>query len=169
MTLIRLLTSDATWDKFQADWERQCEEIGDDYENYATYSLAPIKDLSKNKDPNQWAATIEVDGRSTAAFMLILANQKGFDKPVLRIRHIVVCPLLDQGTLSVDTYAETLIELIFESVKLSERDLCAKYLKMHVRSPADLTLLKPLTITLDKQGQFESTELQGSWLTITKR
>lgn len=168
MTFVRLLESDATLEQFQTNWSRQCEEIGEDFENYATDSLIPIMELARNPQPESWAVSIQEDGRHTAAFIVHKALQKGFDAPVLRVRHIVVCPMLDQGVLSEETYADTLVALLFEAIHLSVNTLPASYIKMHVRSPADLAYFRALVSALDRRRVFESTELKGAWLTLKK-
>lgn len=100
--------------------------------------------------------------------MIILANQKGLAGKTLRVRHMVVCPLLDYGTLNRDIYVQTLVELLFGAVKLSETITNVKNIKMHARSPLDLEYLKVFGRALDSNDAFKSSELQGSWLTLTK-
>lgn len=169
MAYIRLLHETGSWDQFEDNWARQCDELGEDFSGYATDALIPIKELATQPQPDSWANAIQEDGRHTAAFIVHRVNQKGFDAPVLRVRHIVVCPLLDAGVLSLESYASTLVELLFEAIKLSDTLLPAQYVKMHVRSPGDLAYFRALGPALDKHGIFESTELKGAWLTIKKR
>lgn len=169
MAFTRLLHQTGSWAQFEENWTRQCDEIGECFDNYASDALVPIRDLADNPQSESWANSIEEDGRHTAAFIVHRANQKGYDAPVLRVRHIVVCPLLDVGVLSVDSYASTLVTLLFEAIKLSDTLLPAQYIKMHVRSPGDLAYFRALGPALDKQDIFESTELKGAWLTIKKR
>ena len=168
MNLVRLSVESGTWDTFIQNWSRQCDEVGEEIEHYASDALIPIRDLAQNEDASRWAVALEESGRFTAAFLVHRVNQKGYDKPVLRVRHIVVCPMLDQGFLSADSYGDTLIGLLFESLRLSEEKLPATFIKMHVRSPADLNYFRALGPALDRQGIFDSTELKGAWLTIKK-
>lgn len=169
MTIQRLLFDDGSWAKIQNDWKRQCDEINEDFSSNYTNLLDAFEELAKNPSESEWAMAVTLDGRFTAAFILILANQKGYDAPVLRVRNIVVCPLLDDGILSVQTYGETLVDLLYETINVSETLLVAKYIKMHVRSPADLTFFATLRVSLDRQGKFESTDLKGAWLTLAKK
>ena len=168
MNLVKLSQSNGTWDGFIQNWSRQCEEVGEDIDNYASDALIPIQELAMNEDASSWAVALEESGRFTAAFLVHRVNQKGYDAPVLRVRHIVVCPMLDQGFLSADSYGDTLIGLLFESLRLSEEKLPATFIKMHVRSPADLNYFRALGPALDRQGIFDSTELKGAWLPLKR-
>jgi hypothetical protein len=80
-----------------------------------------------------------------------------------------VCPLLDYGNLPETQYGETLIDLLFGAVKLSESDLVAKHIKMHLRSPADSRFFAAVGKSLDSRGVFAATEAHGAWLSFTKK
>lgn len=166
MKIKKLFKSDGSWDQFCIDWEQQCNEIDDDYNNYAQYLLQTIKEFAIAENEGEWAYAVQIDNKFTAAFVIILANQKGYIGQTLRVRHMVACPLLDFGTLDEDAYIQTLVEILFGAVKLSETLYDVKNIKMQARSPLDLKYLKVFASVLDRKDIFKSTVLQGSWLTL---
>lgn len=168
MEIKKLLKSDGSWDQFETDWQQQCNHISADYDDYAQYSLSPIRDFAIHENKNEWAYAVQIDHNFTAAFMIILASQKGLAGKTLRVRHMIACPLLDCGALNREIYVQTLAGLLLGAVKLSETINNVKNIKMHGRSPLDLEYLKILGLALDSNDAFKSSELQGSWLTLTK-
>src|SRR5690606_13822870 len=98
----------------------------------------------------------------------IRTRQKPFDGEVLRIREVTDCPLLDYGILDENAYVDTLIAILNGALKLSESDLMAEHIKLHLRSPADAVFFRAFGNTLDSKGVFASTEAHGAWLTISK-
>ena len=99
---------------------------------------------------------------------MIRANQKGYNGYVLRVREVTVCPLLDYGELDEKSYVDTLIGILNGAIKLSESDLVADHIKLHLRSPTDAVFFRAFGNTLDSKGVFAATEAHGAWLTISK-
>jgi hypothetical protein len=168
MEISRLSLSDGTWTQFEADWRRQCDEVDDDFECYAPAPLSVIREFAEKGADKEWAIAISNDGRFTAAACAIKTMQKGYDGPVLRVREVTVCPLLDYGNLDENAYVDTLIGILNGAIKLSERGLMAKHIKLHLRSPADAVFFRAFGNTLDSKGVFAATEAHGAWLTISK-
>jgi hypothetical protein len=168
MKIIRLRFSDNSWNKFVEDWTIQCVAVGDKFADYATSSVNVIKEFAENEVPDQWAIGLKSGDQFMAIAFAIRTTQKGFNGKVLRIREVAVCPLLDYGSLSETEYVDTLIGLLNGAVKLSERDLRAKHIKMHLRSPSDAVFFRAVGNTLDSKGVFEATAAHGAWLSFTK-
>lgn len=168
MEIVRLQTSDGSLAHFEKDWAEQCAAVGDEVETFGVATLAPIRGFAEANSDNQWAIAIKDGGRFMAAACAIRAMQKPFNGWVLRIREVTVCPLLDYGNLDENAYVDTLIAILNGALKLSESDLVAEHIKLHLRSPADAVFFRAFGNTLDSKGVFAATEAHGAWLTISK-
>lgn len=168
MEVRRLLASDGSLSRFDADWANQCDEIGEDCDSFGAATLSSIRQLAGVDHPKEWAIAIEDGGRFVAAACAIRTMQKPFSGWVLRIREVTVCPFLDYGNLDENTYIDTLIAILNGAIKLSESSLGADHIKLHLRSPADAVFFRAFGNTLDTKGVFAATEAHGAWLTISK-
>lgn len=171
MEIRRLRSSDKSWSQFQDDWSAQCDEVGDDFGSYGAAPISMIRQSAENDSDSEWAIGLYDKNRKKffASACAILATQKGYTGKVLRIREVVVCPLLDYGNLPETEYVDTLIHLLNGAVKLSESGLKAKHIKMHLRSPADAVFFRAVGTSLDSKGVFAATEAHGAWLSFTKK
>lgn len=172
-TLRRLKMSDGTWQGLEANWSDQCDEVGDSLENYAVDAMPVLKDCaSTEQQPSRqrttWAVALYDQTRPLVAAMLNAAPIPNYEKPVLRVRQLTVCPLLDFGALSDDTYADTLIELTWGIYKLSENELATGHIHVHLRSPADGAYFQAFGKSIDGKNVFDSVTHKGAWLRIDK-
>lgn len=168
MEVVRLLASDGTLDSFDADWAAQCSEVGEDCESFGQATVGMIRQLASANNDKEWAIAISDGERFMAAACAIRTMQKPFTGWVLRIREVTVCPLLDYGNLDENAYVDTLIAILNGALKLSESNLQAEHIKLHLRSPADAVFFRAFGNTLDSKGVFAATEAHGAWLTISK-
>jgi hypothetical protein len=174
-SLKRVSTSDGTWQALLDSWEQQCQEVtGDCLENYAIDSLPVLQEIAEiteqpSKQRITWAVALYDQTRPLVAAMANLAPLPNYDRPVLRIRQLTVCPFLDFGALSEDTYAETLIELTSGIVSLSQNQLAAGHIHVHLRSPADVAYFQAFGKTIDGENVFDSVTHKGAWLRIDKK
>jgi len=168
MDVVRLSADDGSLARFEADWAEQCAEMDEDYESYGAATMAPIRAFAEAKADKEWAIAISDGERFMAAACAIRTRQKPFNGEVLRIREVTVCPLLDYGNLDENAYVDTLIAILNGALKLSESDLKAEHIKLHLRSPADAVFFRAFGNTLDSKGVFAATEAHGAWLTISK-
>lgn len=168
MEVIRLSAKKGTLAQFDADWAAQCEEVGEEFDAYGAATMAPIRAFAEADADKEWAIAIKDGDRFMAVACAIRTRQKPFDGEVLRIREVTVCPLLDYGNLDENSYVDTLIAILNGALKLSESDLKAQHIKLHLRSPADAVFFRAFGNTLDSKGVFAATEAHGAWLTISK-
>lgn len=168
MQVVRLQASDGTLKAFEDDWANQCEVVDEEYCNYGVSTLDPIREFAGANSDKEWAIAIKSKDRFVAAACAIRTMQKGFVGWVLRIRMVTVCPLLDYGNLDENAYIDTLIGILNGALKLSESDLPAEHIKLHLRSPTDAVFFRAFGNTLDSKGVFAATEAHGAWLTISK-
>jgi hypothetical protein len=93
----------------------------------------------------------------------------GHPKPVLRIRMVTVSPGIDFGQFEPAKYIETLADLFFGIVELSQRDtMISDEFKLHLRSPEDFNFFRIASRHLAKLGGFESVSMHGAWLHVIK-
>lgn len=168
MEVIRLLASDGSLDRFNADWTAQCAEVGEDCDSFGQATTPMIREFARNESEKDWAIAIVDGNRFMAAACAIRTVQKPFSGWVLRIREVTVRPLLDYGNLDENAYVDTLIAILNGALKLSESSLEANHIKLHLRSPADAVFFRAFGNTLDSKGVFAATEAHGAWLTISK-
>lgn len=168
MQVIRLREKDGTLGQFEDDWSAQCEEIGEDLGTFAEATIAPIRAFADAESDKEWAIAIKDGNRFMAVACAIRTMQKPHVGWVLRVREVTVCPLLDYGNLDENSYVDTLIAILNGALKLSESDLKADHIKLHLRSPADAVFFRAFGNTLDSKGVFAATEAHGAWLTISK-
>ncbi|MDO6415931.1 hypothetical protein Q4F19_16190 [Sphingomonas sp. BIUV-7] len=164
----RLLTADGSWQKVIDDWQRQCEEVGESIDEFAPESRALLHGFAESCEKDTWAAGLFEDSRCVAIAMLnrtMLPKTSGY---TLRVRHVIVSPLLDYGALSKDAYADTLVSFTWAVVQISETTLPAEHVKFHLRSPGDMDYFRAFGNALDSKGVFARVSMHGAWLAITK-
>ncbi|WP_442679761.1 hypothetical protein ACSBM8_00720 [Sphingomonas sp. ASY06-1R] len=164
----RLVEADGTWADFRGDWAAQCDVVGENPEEYAAEPLKVIGEAAASTGNEHWAVGLSDGSHFLAVALLHWVMIPGFTGKVLRVRQIVVSPKLDYGLLPEDAYAETLIELTFGIINLSDTDLPANHIKFHMRSPGDMAYFRAFGRSLDKHGVFKAVETHGAWLTVTK-
>jgi hypothetical protein len=169
MDIVRIRASDGTLEKFDADWAEQCKQIDDDLESYGIATMPMIRSFAEAEADKEWAIAIKDGERFLAAACAIRTMQKPHSGWVLRIREVTVCPLLDYGNLDENSYIDTLIAILNGALKLSESELMANHIKLHLRSPSDAVFFRAFGNTLDSKGIFAATEAHGAWLTISKK
>lgn len=168
MEVVRLLESDGTLAAFDADWKSQCAEVGEDCDSFGQGTVPMIRRFASTDNNKEWAVAVVDGDRFLAAACFIRAIQKPFSGPVLRIRELTVCPLLDYGNLDEIFYGNTLVSVLQGAIKLSERNLQAQHIKLHLRSPADAEFFREFREKLDSAGAFASTAAHGAWLIFSK-
>lgn len=171
MEIRRLRSADNSWGLFYDDWSVQCKEVGEDFESYGAAPISMIREFAEKESDSEWAIGLFDKNRKQyfASACAILATQKGYTGKVLRIREVVVCPLLDYGKLPENEYIDALTDLLNGAVKLSESDLVARHIKVHLRSPEDAKFFRTLGRRLDSKDVFAATEVHGAWLSVTKK
>ena len=166
--LRRLSKADGSWQNFHAGWEAQCIEAGEEICDFAASSLPVLEGIATENTAQTWVVGLFYGARCLAIAMANRANIAGPPGWTLRVRHVIVCPLLDFGALSDNLYAETLIEMTLGIVQLSESTLPAKRVKFHLRSPGDYSYFAAFTRLLDRMGVFASCTMHGAWMIIEK-
>lgn len=173
-SLKRLRQSDGSWAALTENWTRQCDETGDSFEFYAGDSLPVIEKYAKEEDggsglQRSWAVALYDDqSRPLVAALAHWHTAPGVEGHVLKIRQVTVCPLLDFGALSEETYADVLVALTWRVYRLSQDEMEATEIRFHLRSPADFVYFAAFGKNLDGSRVFQSVKHRGAWLHIVK-
>lgn len=168
MDIIQLRADDGSYAKFREDWSAQCSSVGDDFDSFCDGAIDAVEKFAQNPTDREWAIAVTDDDRILAVAIAIRAMQKPLSGWTLRVREVTVCPLLDFGEMDDAVYADTLIGLLVGAVKLSESDLVASNIRLHLRSPQDAVFFRAFGNSLDSKGVFASVETHGAWLTFIK-
>jgi hypothetical protein len=175
MTLIQLLGSNGTYDRMKAGWREQCEAAGEEFEYYAQGTFLVLDPLAAR--PERRAGIFGFQRGDDLPEIICQANctpLPGHPTPVLRVRMVTMSPSLDFGTVADATnrYIENLVELFFGIVELSQlhedSGMRAREIKFHLRSPQDFDFFRAVSGSLAKISRFESVEMKGAWLYITR-
>ena len=171
MSLVQLLGSNGTYNRMKAGWREQCEAAGEEFQYYAQGTFLVLDPLAAN--PERAAGIYAVQRGDDLPEVICQANctaLPGHPEPVLRVRMVTVSPALDFGTVPDPTnrYIENLVDLFFGIIELSQGDMAAKEVKFHLRSPEDFSFFRAVRGQLAKISHFESVEMHGAWLYVTR-
>lgn len=163
---LRELTSEGgEWDEVEKQWAEVCEAHGDVLDDYAISSFPVLRETAQTSDASTKAMGLfDEDGRCHSVCFANRAAIKGYASPVLRIRHLLLAPECDYGTLSASQYATALTATFAAAVALAFSDLPAKHVRFHLRSPADISFFGSIATTLGNLPLFEAVHMQGAWL-----
>ena len=83
---------------------------------------------------------------------------------------MTLSPMYDFGDLEVRDYATLLVKMFAATLNLSyTSQMAAKYIKFHLRSPADIQFFAALGTHLNEADFFERVHTRGAWLYVTKK
>lgn len=165
---VRLLQSDGSWPKLLEDWSRQCDEVGESIDDFAPDAMSVIRSFTDHCERDTWAAGLSDGTHWSAVAMLNRTMLPKTDGYTLRVRQVIVSPLLDFGAWSKEKYAETLVNFVWATVQVSGKVLPADHIKFHLRSPSDADFFRAFGNTLDSKSVFREVSTHGAWLAITK-
>jgi len=174
---IKILSDqDGTWAAFKADWEAQCDEVGDAFDDYSPDVTRLMEGIACGTEPslggtNQSAVGALWDAdtkRYYAACVLNRVMLPGTPGYTLRVRQLIVSPLLDYGVGEVQMYPDVVIGMTLGIVHLSSGVLPANSIHFHLRSPEDMAYFRAFGAALDNRKIFASVQSRGSWLYIEK-
>jgi hypothetical protein len=175
MPLIELLKSNGSYDRMKDGWREQCEAAGEEFQYYAQGTFLVLDPLAAN--PERRSGIFAVQRGDDLPEVICQANctpLPGHPDPVLRIRMVTMCPDLDFGTVATPQvrYIDNLVDLFFGIIELSQTDsrddMLAREIKFHLRSPEDFNFFRAVRGSLAKISRFESVEMRGAWLYITR-
>jgi hypothetical protein len=168
MALVPLSDEDGSWGRLKDAWRAQCEHYGEDFDNYAVGTFSVLNSLAAEGHPRAAIFGVEENGQIIAICQPNRALIPGYPSHVLRVRLLTVCPHYDFSDIGVEEYATLLVELFNGVLELSNGEMEAKYLKFHLRSPADVQFFAALRVPLAQVPVFAEVDVKGMWLHVTK-
>jgi hypothetical protein len=170
MSLIQLHKANGSWARLKAGWKMQCIDAGEDFGLYARGTFIVLDELADK--PERKAGIFAVQRGDEIPDVICQVNTTplpGHPEPVLRVRMVTVCPAIDFGTFDQHRYVETLADLFFGIVELSQQgELAADEFKLHLRSPEDFNFFRAVSRSLSKLSQFSDVQMHGAWLHVSK-
>lgn len=171
-----LSIDDGSWDAFCTNWKAQCEEVEEQFDDYAADAFQVIHGIMSGTTVVPEGAGTTVVGAlwdaETKHFYAVcvlhralLPAHPGF---TLRVRQLIVCPLLDYGLSPVQMYPDVVVGVMVGIVHVSSTVLRANNIHFHLRSPEDMSFFRTFGVTLDETKVFASVQMRGSWLYIEK-
>lgn len=169
-TFGRLLTSDGSWQAFEDDWRKQCEDLEEDFDAFASPTFEVVKDLVENENRKAGLFALKENDSHVAITQLNCATIPNYREPVLRARFITLSPTYDLTDVGTEKYSELLIELLFQVIRLGtlDRHMGSRHVKFHLRSPADRPFFTAFGREMGDHPYFESIRTVGQWLYISK-
>lgn len=174
MRFLALSDQNGSWAALKDGWRTQCDTFGEDFADYAVGTFAVLDPLAAEGHPRCgiFAFGREAAGPLDAICQVNRTWLPGYDGQVLRTRFITYAPKYDFGELDEHSYAFVLTGIFMMTLGLSEGQILpgmeAKYLKFHLRSPADRQFFSALQTPLSNVDRFERVAVTGSWLYVTK-
>ncbi|WP_294930481.1 hypothetical protein [uncultured Paracoccus sp.] len=138
---------------------------GDEISDYAVSSLGVVEELANEPTKNAKSLGLFDDtGRCHAICHANVTSLPGYEKPVLRIRHLLLAPDYDYGHLDASDYARALTSVFSNVIGLAFGEMKAMHIKFHLRSPGDVSFFGALTDALSKIPTFRAVHMRGAWL-----
>ena len=171
-----LSVDDGSWDAFCEDWKVQCDDVAEEFDDYAPDALGVIQGIMSGDIAllggsgttvvgALWDATTKHYYAACVLHRAMLPGAPGF---TLRVRQLVVCPLLDFGVSDIEMYPDVVVGVVLGIVNVSSTDLPANSIRFHLRSPEDLSFFRAFGTSLNETKAFASVQTHGSWLYIEK-
>lgn len=165
----KLSTKDGSWDVLKAEWQGQCASYGEDFEAYAQGTFSVLTPLAEGGEPQAGVYAFMEGEKHTAIFQANCTPLPGYNGPVLRVRFMTLAPQYDFGDFGVDRYSDVLAGVFGAALMLSFDDMKSQHLKFHLQSPADRQFFAMLEGPLGRMSYFETVQIRGAWLYITKK
>jgi hypothetical protein len=170
MPFIQLHKTDGSWARLKAGWKEQCNVVDEEFDLYARGTFIVLDELADK--PERKAGIFAVQRGDEIPDVICQVNTTplpGHPEPVLRVRMVTVCPSIDFGTFAESQYVETLADLFFGIVELSQEGaLAASEFKLHLRSPEDFKFFRAVSRQLSKMTAFSKVTMHGAWLHVSK-
>lgn len=152
-----------------AKWKQQCEEFGQDFDEFAPASFSVLNPLATNGHHKAAVYGFYVGEECWVVCEVNHTMLPGYDGYVLRVRNMTFAPRFDFEDVEVDAYGRVLTGLFGGVLALSHDVRKAPHIKFHLRSPADRTFFQALTEPLLRIQEFDSVSVKGAWLYVTKK
>ncbi|MBA4763495.1 hypothetical protein [Sphingomonas sp.] len=166
--LIKVLTSDGSWERLAEQWGRQCADYGEDFDGYALDAIPVLRDLAVDDRSDAGVfGLLREDGTFDAVCQANSTHLPGYTGKVLRVRHLLLSPYFDFGEYPIEDYVKVLARMFARTVGLAKSDLRSEHVKFHLRSPADRQFFEATIEVFENATEFDGVAIRGSWLYLT--
>lgn len=167
--LVQVREADGSWAELKDRWQGECEQFGEDFEQYAITAWPVLDELANADKADAGVFALKCDeGKFHAVCQANSTHLPGYTGKVLRIRHLLMAPYYDFGDYSIEEYSAVLAKMFARTIVLSIDRLPSRHIKFHLRSPSDRTIFSIVGERLDGSDIFSSVEVKGAWLYMTK-
>lgn len=158
------------WSDLLADWSNQCEAAGEDPTTYLDLPKQIYEPLVQEKKQSAGIYAVRRDGQFAGCLQANTAWLPKYPEPVLRVRHLTMCPTFDLTDVPESDYSGVLVAMMFGVTRLSNEGhgMKASYIHFHLRSPLEQSFFALLGRGMAENGLYESVEQRGAWLYIKK-
>ncbi|MEL7211619.1 MAG: hypothetical protein AAGK92_03085 [Pseudomonadota bacterium] len=170
MDFKRISVENGEWNKLWTSWDEQCDSYGEKLDEYAVGSIAAIRPLANGGQTSSSGVYGLVDEQAVHSIcQLNTALLPGYTGKVLRLRHLVLAPRFDyDDSVNLDEYVTVLSKMFAGAVEISGTEMLSDHIKLHLQSPADKEFFKLFQDKLRQFSVFNTVELRGAWLYISK-
>lgn len=166
---VRIGTEAHQWSALVDDWRNQTEAAGEVFDE--EYQLQPdiFLPLIGRNDRRAGLFAVFEEGHYLAICQLNTTGLPGYQKPVMRVRHITFAPQIDlTEEPTAESYSHALVETFFSVMALAnaDPDLEAGHMNFHLPSPSDRQFFTFLGQRFKEQRLFDSVASKGAWLYI---
>jgi hypothetical protein len=168
MALVALGVDNGSWQALKAQWRDECARYDEEFEGYAVATFSVLDPLAELGHPKSGVYGFYVNEDCQ---MICEANRTmlpGYVGYVLRVRNMTFAPKFDFEDQPVNTYGNALVGLFGGILGLSNSE-ATPHIKFHLRSPADRTFFHALCEPLLRIPIFDTVEVRGAWLYVTKK
>jgi hypothetical protein len=158
-----------SWEALLDAWEAECNAYEENLSDYATASLPVLSDLaSQTPLKNSGVFVLSHEENQLAVCQANVAFLKGYDGPVLRVRHITFSPRFDYDSdIPLSEYTEALVEVFVHAIQLALTEMPAKHVKFHLRSPTEREYAQAFSDALQGNSAFTKVAAKGSWIYLS--
>lgn len=167
-TFNKLVTDDGSWQRLIDDWTKQCEDFGEEFEDYAVSTMPVLHELAEFPTATSGVYALYNGDNHVAACQLNTARLPKTTGVTLRTRHITVCPRYDFENVKDSELGDLMGQLFVGIYKLSNGALPSDHIKVHLRSPLEMTFFVAFTGYLKADGVVKSVDSRGAWIYLTK-
>lgn len=164
----KLTGANGTWADLVSDWTQQCTDVGEAFTDYAVSTMPVLASLVDNPVDDAGVFGLHDGNRYVAVCQLNAAYLPQTQGKTLRVRHVLVSPYYDFAEVSDDQLGTLMGQLLFGVHRVSGAELLADHIRIHLRSPLEMTYFRALGGYLGASGAVKSVESRGAWIYLTK-
>lgn len=158
------------WAQLVLDWEAECTEFEENFDDYAVASLPVLGELACS--PPRRDAAVFGSKNGSKLDVVCQANSSflpGYDGKVLRVRHIVLSPRHDFSEhVTLEDYSAALVGAFTGVLGLASGEMASNHVKFHLKSPAERAFGEAFTEALKNHAAFAKVAMKGSWIYLSK-